>query len=49
MSSGSITSGGLDTGGCKKEDTKMLLDYYDWVISELTYLTGSSSDDNEIC
>ena len=41
------TSGGWTTGGCKKEDTQAVLDYYDWVISELTYLTGSSSDDNE--
>ena len=46
-SAGQFTSGGWTTGGCKQEDTKMLLDYYDWIISELTYLTGSSSDDNE--
>ena len=46
-SAGQFTSGGWTGGSCNKEDTKVLLDYYDWAISELIYLTGSSSNDNE--
>ncbi len=29
---------------CSKKDTKALQDWYDWIISELTYLTGSSGN-----
>ena len=29
---------------CSQKDTKALQDWYDWIISELTYLTGSSSN-----
>ena len=36
------TSGGYYTDNCDKKDTQLLYDYYDWIISELTYLTGSS-------
>ena len=40
------TSGGFYTGACADKDTQALYDYYDWIISELTYLTGSDLDDN---
>lgn len=36
------TSGGFYTDNCDNKDTQLLYDYYDWIISELTYLTGSS-------
>ena len=29
---------------CSQKDTKALQDWYDWIISELTYLTGSSGN-----
>ena len=29
---------------CDNENTQRLHDYYDWIISELTYLTGSSDN-----
>ena len=35
------TSGGFYSGSCDNKDTNALYDYYDWIISELTYLTGS--------
>lgn len=35
------TSGGFYSGNCDDKDTNALYDYYDWIISELTYLTGS--------
>ena len=38
------TSGGYYTDNCDKKDTQLLYDYYDWIISELTYLTGSKEN-----
>lgn len=49
---GKYTSGGFYSGSCDNDDTQALYDSYDWVISELTYLTGGSNvsnfDDNNI-
>ena len=43
------TSGGYYSGSCDNKDTNALYDYYDWIISELTYLTSSDDyyDENE--
>ena len=38
------TSGGYYSGSCDNKDTNALYDYYDWIISELTYLTGSKEN-----
>ena len=38
------TSGGWSAGPCNNKDTKAVWDYYDWIISELTYLTGSDNN-----
>ena len=38
------TSGGYYTDNCDNKDTQALYDYYDWIISELTYLTGSKEN-----